>query len=95
MPGKRQGNVYTGMLQIQAGGRREAPFVHLSGLKPREGREVKKEVAESIKDHNGRVLSSSYTTSCLSVAAALRNKAEQNQRPHPHQSAVAGSDAVE
>jgi hypothetical protein len=47
-------HVHTGMLQLQASGRRETPSVQQSRLQPREGRDPQKKVSKNPKDHNGK-----------------------------------------
>jgi hypothetical protein len=92
MPGENKQRVHTGMLQLQAGVLRGTPSVQLLKLQPREGRGPQ---TKGTKNTTGRVFSSNYTTPGLSFAAALRNKSERQQQPHPHRVPLSGPATVE
>jgi hypothetical protein len=102
VPGKRQLNIHTGMLQLQAGGRRETPSIHPSihssiyrGCSHAKDEMQKRKQQRAPKTTTGRVFSSNYTTPGLFFAATFRNNTVQQQRPHPGQVAAAGPATVE
>jgi hypothetical protein len=50
IPGARQYNIDTYVLQLQVGGRKETSSLQLSTLKAQQGREAKEKVAEIDQD---------------------------------------------
>jgi hypothetical protein len=76
MPRKRQGNVYTGMLQLQVGGRREISSVQPPGCSHAKNEIHKRRHRDSYQDYNGKGVIFYYTTPGVSFIATLRNNTE-------------------